>query len=249
MKHYFSRFLATSLLVLLPAAVSAHSFLIKMDADSGQARVMLTEKYFNGDRELDPAKLQLNHITGNGKHALSVEQTKKAKELTTAVPSVEATSVIAATMAPRYRGLEKGKPAATPENTLRIDDFAKTLIAGTAENGAVATLKSGQMLEIVPQNDPYSSSSTSLTLQVLFNGKPVETTVRAGLAQEKAKSYTTDAQGFVIIPELKLGIWLVRTKVENQQHDTKSQHYEASASLLFELSDANDSLTASTLMR
>ena len=195
---------------------------------------MMTETFFEGERALDNTLLNTQVVLANGIKWLRSAQQKKSKVLRYALPDTNQGMLIFTSAKPRYRGLKKGQPATAPDNTLRIDDFAKTIVAGSQPE---ISLVSGQAFEIVPLVHPQNlDGENKMSLQVLLNGKPIQANIKVIPQVGEARRLSTDNNGLFDVTLDAQGTWVIKAVYKTEQgQDAYSGAYEAAASLLFEV--------------
>lgn len=91
---------------------------------------------------------------------------------------------------------------------------AKTLIQVDGKNDESYKINSGMMLEIIPQENPYSLQKEELNVYFEFNGKPLTNyQVRTWCKKDGkliVKSFhTTDVNGFAKLPITEKGEWMI----------------------------------------
>jgi nickel transport protein len=107
--------------------------------------------------------------------------------------------------------------------------FSKTVL----HFGAAATTARGQRLEIVPQGGAAPKADGTLTVQVLWDGKPLpDARLMRGHTDEKA--VVADARGQASLPiEAGRQVWYVMHR-QPLRDDPKADDYAASANLIFQ---------------
>ncbi len=216
--------------------VTAHTLLLKPDLtpEGMTLSLMMTEHFFEGERELDPSTVATQLISNSGVTWLTSTDQKTTKVVRYLTPSTVKGVMAFASATPRYRGQEKGKAATSAENRLRIDDFTKVVFGKDTR----LSLVSGQKLEIVPLDHPSASLEKPIRLQVLWKGTPLASTLRVIKPNGDKAKLETDEQGVATLNVDNQGYWVVKVAYKlHQGIDEFSGAYEASASLLIDNSN------------
>jgi len=230
--------LAAPLLCLSAFTAGAHEFLVKPDAAAiaeGQplgVSLYITEIYIKPDRLPPAGSSELVLVTATGATPVALTEDKAGKRLHANVTAPAGGFVLAAQTG-RTRAASERNPKST-----RMESFSKALV-NVGENGIHGTAL-GTKLEIVPVSSPAGlKAGDTLTVKVLFDGKPV-----AGRVQATYDGHTDKEHGYVVRTESGAdgiarigvtapGLWLIRTKAVRDGGVKDADVYEASASLLF----------------
>lgn len=225
-------------LLLAPLYAHAHTFLVKPEPLSNQhipVSVLMTEKLFDGERQLRVEDITLRLMTGNTEQTVTLQADEQAKVLRGTLTALDGSAVLSARAAPRYRAIKKGQQTDDPAQTLRIEAFAKALINPEKDQEGF-TQRSGDRLELVPLDNPaHLDAGDELCVLVLFDGKPLAGKVAAMSPQQTRLMAQTDAQGIARLTLPAAGSWLLRSSHHSNETDARSARYEAAASLLLQV--------------
>ena len=253
MRSFRSKTLAALALAagLLPAAALGHDYLLKPDdatVAAGQpltVRVMITEVYMKGDVIAPADKTTVTLRAGGTAVTVPMQPDEQAKVLRGSVPAPSAGTILALADRSGYRSKtpEGNKPvpktAPGASETVRSESFAKALINLSPGDDGFATVV-GTRLEIVPTSNPATPGSNGTTgFRVLFDGKPLATTVTATFDgysdKEDDFAVTTESgpDGVARIRTDRPGFWMVRAQHRFDETTDMHDRYAAGATLVF----------------
>lgn len=240
------------LMLAMPFGALAHEFLIKPVkpvAEMGETLPfsVVSAHVFMVSEEMEPlSHVAVSCVAKGKKKAVKLSENETLMTLDGAVVvDEEGTSIIAGhRQGMVWTQTTKGwKQAPKSECTGvlssgKYEKFCKTLVAGTGSHAGYDQ-RVGHDLEIIPVEDPMASSGKTLTVKVLYKGKPISTQVFAtydGYSRD-ANTWdyvtTSDSRGLARIKVSQDGLWVVRVEKKDETATKEYDRHVMRAALVF----------------
>lgn len=236
--------LAALCVVSLSGAAFAHEFIAKPDTtqvrkgDSLRVEAQASHIFMASEEAEDPDSVRLELWQGDVKAPVALAEDKTAHSLAghVTVPG-DGPAMLVGYRLPQIwsdttEGVLEGDRKlleAQGKKVLKVgryEKFAKTVL-NPASNSDVYKQNVGQTLEVLLLTNPADiSGKGDIKVQVLHNGKPVQTSVglsHDGYSKEEdtyLESRDTDAQGMVTFHITKPALWMVRAALTAPVKDT-----------------------------
>ncbi len=237
--------LAAFAFLAMSQTAPAHEFIVTTESYSQNAgqklavSLLMTETWIQPDRIAPADAVTLEVIGTDTRNLVDVRPGDKKLNAEVTVPDGEFVLLgsLVRDRNEKPRAVE-GQPV-PQERMTRSAIFSKTFVNLTASS-KIWSRAVGSRLEIIPQSNPATlKPGENLTVQVLFDGKPVAARVQATFDGKGAKGHSfvvrtnSDESGMAKIPVDRDGLWLVRAKYTLDEAKEGYVHYAGGANIVF----------------